>query len=100
MQETLLFGNTVRENIAFGRPEATQEEIEMVARLPRPTTLSRVSNGYDTDVGERGVTLSAANVSASPLPALLLDPRILILDDATSSVDTDTESRSRRRSMA
>ncbi len=93
MQETLLFGNTVRENIAFGRPEATQEEIEMVAQAAAAHDfITGFPNGYDTDVGERGVTLSGGQRQRIAIArALLLDPRILILDDATSSVDTDTE---------
>jgi len=93
MQETLLFGNTVRENIAFGRPDATQEEIERVARAAAAHEfIIGFPNGYDTEVGERGVTLSGGQRQRIAIArALLLDPRILILDDATSSVDTDTE---------
>jgi len=93
LQETLLFGSTIRENIAFGRPEATQEEIEAAARAAAAHDfIAQMPDGYDTAVGERGVTLSGGQRQRVAIArALLLDPRILILDDATSSVDTDTE---------
>jgi ATP-binding cassette, subfamily B, multidrug efflux pump len=93
LQETMLFGTTIRENIAFGRPEATQEEIEAVARAARAHDfIMSFPQGYDTEVGERGVTLSGGQKQRIAIArALLLDPRILILDDATSSVDTETE---------
>jgi len=93
LQETLLFATTIRENIAFGRPEATQEEIEAAARAAAAHDfIVQMSDGYNTDVGERGVTLSGGQRQRVAIArALLMDPRILILDDATSSVDTDTE---------
>jgi ATP-binding cassette subfamily B multidrug efflux pump len=93
LQETMLFGTTIRENIAFGRPEATHEEIETVARAARAHDfIVSFPQGYDTEVGERGVTLSGGQKQRIAIArALLLDPRILILDDATSSVDTETE---------
>jgi len=93
LQETMLFGTTIRENIAFGRPEATQEEIEAVAKAARAHDfIVSFPQGYDTEVGERGVTLSGGQKQRIAIArALLLDPRILILDDATSSVDTETE---------
>ncbi len=93
LQETMLFGTTIRENIAFGRPEATQEEIEAVAKAARAHDfILSFPEGYDTEVGERGVTLSGGQKQRIAIArALLLDPRILILDDATSSVDTETE---------
>ncbi len=93
LQETMLFGSTVRENIAFGRPDATQEEIEDAAKAAAAHDfIMRFPDGYDTEVGERGTTLSGGQRQRVAIArALLLDPRILILDDATSSVDTETE---------
>ncbi|MHB1319373.1 MAG: ABC transporter ATP-binding protein [Anaerolineae bacterium] len=93
LQETMLFGSTVRENIAFGRPDASQEEIEAAARAAAAHDfIMEFPNGYDTEVGERGTTLSGGQRQRVAIArALLLDPRILILDDATSSVDTETE---------
>jgi len=93
LQETLLFGSTVRENIAFGRTDATQEEIEEAARAAAAHDfIMGFPEGYDTEVGERGTTLSGGQRQRVAIArALLLDPRILILDDATSSVDTETE---------
>lgn len=93
LQETILFGSTIRENIAFGRPDATQEAIEAAAKAAEAHDfILAMPDGYDTAVGERGVTLSGGQRQRIAISrALLLDPRILILDDATSSVDTDTE---------
>lgn len=93
LQETMLFGSTIRENITFGRPEATQEEIEAAAKAAAAHDfIVRFPKGYDTPVGERGVTLSGGQRQRVAIArALLLNPRILILDDATSSVDTETE---------
>jgi ATP-binding cassette, subfamily B, multidrug efflux pump len=93
LQETMLFGSTIRENITFGRPEATQDEIEEAARAAAAHDfITRFPQGYDTPVGERGVTLSGGQRQRVAIArALLLDPKILILDDATSSVDTETE---------
>lgn len=93
LQETMLFGSNIRENITFGRPEATQEEIEDAAKAAAAHDfIMRFPQGYDTPVGERGVTLSGGQRQRVAIArALLLDPRILILDDATSSVDTETE---------
>jgi len=93
LQETLLFGSTIRENIAFGRPEATQEEIEAAAKAAAAHDfVMQMPDDYRTAVGERGITLSGGQRQRIAIArALLLDPRILILDDATSSVDTDTE---------
>ncbi len=92
-QETFLFSATVRENIAFGRPDATQEEIEAVARLAQAHDfIMALPKGYDTRVGERGIGLSGGQKQRIALArALLMDPAILILDEATSSVDTETE---------
>jgi ATP-binding cassette, subfamily B, multidrug efflux pump len=93
LQETTLFAASVRENITFGRPDATQEEIEAAARSAQAHDfIMQMKDGYDTEVGERGVTLSGGQKQRLAIArAILTDPRILILDDATSSVDTDTE---------
>jgi ATP-binding cassette, subfamily B, multidrug efflux pump len=92
-QETFLFSRTIADNIALGRPEATRAEIEKVAAIAQLTRdLPDFPLGLDTMVGERGVTLSGGQRQRVSLArALLLDPRILILDDALSSVDADTE---------
>ncbi len=93
LQETRLFAGTIRDNIAFGRPDATQEQIEAVARAAAAHDfITAFPQGYDTPVGERGVTLSGGQKQRIAIArALLLDPRILILDDSTSSVDLQTE---------
>jgi ATP-binding cassette subfamily B multidrug efflux pump len=93
LQETMLFGSTVRENIAFGRTDATQDQIEDAAKAAAAHEfIMGFPNGYDTEVGERGTTLSGGQRQRIAIArALLLDPHILILDDATSSVDTETE---------
>jgi ABC-type multidrug transport system fused ATPase/permease subunit len=92
-QETFLFSATVRDNIAFGRPDATQEEVEMVAQLAQAHDfILALPKGYETRVGERGIGLSGGQKQRIALArALLMDPAILILDEATSSVDTETE---------
>ena len=93
MQETFLFSMTVRENIAYGRVGATIEEIEAAAKAARAHDfIMRMTDGYDTVIGERGVTLSGGQKQRLAIArALLIDPRILILDDSTASVDSDTE---------
>ena len=93
MQETFLFSMTVRENIAYGRPDATMDEIEAATRAARAHDfIMRMTNGYDTVIGERGVTLSGGQKQRLAIArALLVDPRILIMDDSTASVDSDTE---------
>jgi|AMZC01.1.fsa_nt_AMZC01002675.1_17 ATP-binding cassette subfamily B protein len=93
MQSTFLFNATIHENIAFGRPEATREEVERAARAARAHDfIMEFPDGYDTLVGERGVTLSGGQRQRIAIArALLVDPRILILDDATASVDSRTE---------
>jgi ATP-binding cassette subfamily B multidrug efflux pump len=94
LQETTLFSGNIRENIAFGKPEATQAEIEAAARAAQAHEfITSFPDGYDTHVGERGTTLSGGQKQRIAIArALLLDPRILILDDSTSSVDLATES--------
>ena len=96
-QDPFLFSATVRENIAFGRPEATDEEIERAARLAQAHEfVEALPEGYDTVIGERGITLSGGQRQRVAIArALVVDPRILILDDATASVDASTEARIR-----
>jgi len=93
LQETALFAATLRENIAFGRPGASEAEIVAAARAAQAHDfIMEMPQGYDTYVGERGVTLSGGQKQRIAIArALLRDPHILILDDATSSVDTETE---------
>jgi ABC-type multidrug transport system fused ATPase/permease subunit len=93
LQETTLFAATVRENIAFGRPQATEAEIVQAAQQAQAHQfISQMPGGYDTHVGERGATLSGGQKQRLAIArALLTDPHILILDDATASVDTETE---------
>ncbi len=93
LQETFLFGLTVRENIAYGRPDASFEAVVAAAKAARADDFIRaMPEGYDTILGERGVTLSGGQKQRVAIArALLLDPAILVLDDATSSVDTETE---------
>jgi len=92
-QETTLFDATVRENIAFGRPGASSEKILAAARAAQAHEfIAALPRGYDTQVGERGVTLSGGQKQRLAMArALLKDPPLLILDDATSHVDADTE---------
>jgi ATP-binding cassette subfamily B protein len=93
LQETFLFSTTVRENIAYGRRDATFEQIVAAAKAARAHDfIMAMPKGYDTVVGERGVNLSGGQKQRVAIArALLMDPRILILDDATSSVDSETE---------
>jgi ATP-binding cassette subfamily B multidrug efflux pump len=93
LQETTLFAATIRENIAFGCPEAGQADIVAAAQAAQAHSfIMDMAEGYDTLVGERGATLSGGQKQRVAIArALLMDPRILILDDATSSVDTETE---------
>ena len=93
MQSSLLFSGSVRDNIVYGRPEATQEEVEAAAHAARADEfISALPQGYDTVVGERGVGLSGGQRQRIAIArALLIDPRLLILDDSTSAVDAETE---------
>jgi len=93
LQETTLFSGTVRENISYGKPQASLDEIIEVAKAAQAHEfISRLPDGYDTIIGERGVGLSGGQKQRIAIArALLLDPRILILDDSTSSVDASTE---------
>ncbi len=94
-QEAFLFSTTLRENLAMGRPEATEDEILEAARVADLTDLiPRLEHGLDTVVGERGVILSGGERQRTALArALLRRPRLLLLDDALSAVDAETESR-------
>src|SRR6266498_4001621 len=93
LQTSLLFSDTIKGNIAYGRPDATMEEIVAAAKAAQAHEfIEGFTNGYETIVGERGVTLSGGQRQRVAIArALLMDPRILILDDSTSSVDTQTE---------
>ena len=93
LQEPFLFSASIAENIAYGRPDASLEEIVRAARAANAHDfIAGFPNGYQTRVGERGVTLSGGQKQRIAIArALLYDPRILILDDSTSSVDTETE---------
>jgi ATP-binding cassette subfamily B protein len=93
MQDVFLFNATIRDNIAYGRPEASEEEIIEAAKIARiHDFVMSLPDGYDTWVGERGITLSGGQRQrVSIARTLLLDPRILVLDDSTSSVDMETE---------
>jgi ATP-binding cassette subfamily B protein len=94
-QEVVLFSGTIRDNIRYGRPEATAEEVEAAARAAQAHEfILSFPEGYDTQLGQRGVNLSGGQKQRIAIArALLLKPAILILDDSTSSVDVETESR-------
>ncbi|HEX6762743.1 MAG TPA: ABC transporter ATP-binding protein [Gaiellaceae bacterium] len=96
-QDAFLFSATVRENIAFGRVDATDEEVEDAARLAQAHEfIEELPEGYETVIGERGITLSGGQRQRIAIArAIVVDPRILILDDATASVDATTEARIR-----
>jgi ATP-binding cassette, subfamily B, multidrug efflux pump len=95
LQETNLFSGSIRDNIAFGRPDASDAEVEEAAKAAAAHDfIMSFPEGYDTPVGERGTTLSGGQKQRIAIArALLLDPRLLILDDSTSSVDLMTESK-------
>ena len=94
-QETFLFSDTIRENIAFGVPSATLDQIKSAAEAANiAADIESFPDGYNTTVGERGITLSGGQKQRTAIArALLRSPRILILDDALSSVDTHTEDK-------
>ncbi|HZT92602.1 MAG TPA: ABC transporter ATP-binding protein [Gaiellaceae bacterium] len=96
-QDPFLFSATVRENIAFGRPDATDEQVERAARIAQAHEfVEALPEAYDTVIGERGITLSGGQRQRIAIArALVVDPRILVLDDATASVDASTEARIR-----
>ncbi len=94
-QEAFLFSGTIGENIAFGKPGASKDEVQAAARaVGADTFVSELEHGYDTEVGERGAQLSAGQRQLIAFArALIADPRVLILDEATSNVDLHTEGR-------
>src|SRR3954469_8485667 len=96
-QDPFLFSASVRDNIAFGAVDATEEDVRRAARLAQAEEfVERLPDGYDTVIGERGITLSGGQRQRLAIArALVLDPRILILDDATASVDAATEAKIR-----
>ncbi|HEX2990252.1 MAG TPA: ATP-binding cassette domain-containing protein, partial [Anaerolineales bacterium] len=94
-QETVLFSGTVRDNIRYGKPEATEEDVIAAARAAQAHDfIMTLPNGFDTRVEERGMNLSGGQKQRIAIArALLLKPSILILDDSTSSVDVETETK-------
>jgi ATP-binding cassette subfamily B protein len=97
LQESFLFSGTIRDNIAFGKPEATQEEIEEAAKIAQAHDfIARLPDGYNTLLGQRGVNLSGGQKQRISIArALLVRPPILIMDDCTSALDAGTEKRLR-----
>lgn len=93
LQDTFLFNSTIRENLLYGKPDATDEELHAAARAAYAHEfIMELPDGYDTEIGERGVRLSGGQKQRLALArAILTDPRILILDEATSSVDAEAE---------
>lgn len=99
MQDTVLFSGSVRDNIAYGRPDATDEAIRAAAEAAQASRfIDELPDGYDTTIGEQGVRLSGGQRQRIAIArALLVDPRILVMDDSTSSVDSATEAAIRGR---
>ena len=97
-QDIFLFSRTISDNISFGKPGATQEEVEQAAKAAQAHDfILEFENGYDTVIGERGVTLSGGQRQRLALArAFLTDPRILVLDDSTSAIDSETEDHIQR----
>jgi ATP-binding cassette subfamily B protein len=95
LQEIVLFSGTVRDNIRYGRPDASEEEIVTVAKAAQAHDfIMSFPNDYDSDVGQRGVNLSGGQKQRIGIArAILVKPKILILDDSTSSVDVQTEAK-------
>jgi len=95
LQEAVLFGGTIRENVTYGRPDATDEEIRAACDAAQAADfIEGFADGYDTKIGQRGVTLSGGQRQRLAIArALLVRPKVLILDDSTSSVDIETEVR-------
>jgi ATP-binding cassette subfamily B multidrug efflux pump len=95
MQESVLFSGTVSENIRYGRPEATDDEVIAAAKAAQAHDfIMEMPQGYDSQVAQRGANLSGGQKQRIAIArALLMQPKILILDDSTSSVDVDTESK-------
>jgi ATP-binding cassette subfamily B protein len=95
LQEAVLFSGTIRDNIRYGRPEATEEEVVGAARMAQAHDfISRLPQGYDSVVGQRGVNLSGGQKQRIAIArALLVRPAVLLLDDSTSAVDAETEAR-------
>jgi len=95
LQDNFLFDGTIAENIAFARPHATRQEIEAVARIAHcDEFVEQFDEKYDTIVGERGVKLSGGQRQRISIArAILADPRILVLDEATSSLDSESEAK-------
>ena len=98
LQEVVLFSGTVRDNIRYGRPDATEEEVIAAARAAQAHDfITAFPDGYDTLVGQRGVNLSGGQKQRIAIArALLVRPKVLILDDSTSAIDSATEDRIQR----